>query len=82
MLGSLKTSDQISFEGDMSCMHAQHLWSDVGSLQWAMGSLLQRGAHFGQGVMYLWTNVSHGNASEADRSSPPPIRLQDRSMAL
>ena len=31
----------------------------------AMGSLLQRGAHFGQGVMYLWTNVSHGNTSEA-----------------
>ena len=47
-----------------------------------MGSLLQRGAHFGQGVMYLWTNVSHGNASEADRSSPPLICLQERSMAL
>ncbi len=47
-----------------------------------MGSLLQRGEHFGYGVMYRWTNVSHGNASEADSSSPPPIRLQDWSMAL
>ena len=31
---------------------------------------------------YVWTNVSHGNASEADLSLPPPICLQDRSMAL
>jgi hypothetical protein len=33
--------------------------------------LLQRGAHAGQGFMYVWTNVSDGNASEAVFSFSP-----------
>jgi hypothetical protein len=37
----------------------------------SVGFLLQRGAHAGQGFMYVWTNVSDGNASEADFSFSP-----------